>query len=301
MYHENLKNIERLYEKIIPKIQKIEKILGIIFLQEIQVITDYQGNIKDIILLLWDIEWFSYKSKKNVCFEILLFSKIFQFEAKDTLLDCIDKFLNNGFCRGIDQYHGISLIDYTVKSYYWIVWGIRPEYGTINMNFYASAIPQIKKIFPKYSETMDFRPLWSLFLDFIWNEINEKKLYSYELNSLRFKNIASFKKDSIYEENIKKYLEIFLDLDNSDYWQEYISWSWHNFNTGEKSFLCEFFLKSQKRKKIFQDYEIFNGNFIDPYICEIFENQDIIKTWFLVKDSYEHRKNKGMYNHQIWF
>lgn len=52
MYHENLKNIERLYEKIIPKIQKIEKILGIIFLQEIQVITDYQGNIKDIILLL---------------------------------------------------------------------------------------------------------------------------------------------------------------------------------------------------------------------------------------------------------
>lgn len=55
-YLEYFHKIPDLYNKIHSKITQLERLFGIIFLKELQIISDIHGNILDIVLLLGDIE-----------------------------------------------------------------------------------------------------------------------------------------------------------------------------------------------------------------------------------------------------
>ncbi|ATU05384.1 hypothetical protein BKN14_02940 [Candidatus Gracilibacteria bacterium HOT-871] len=300
-YEDYFENIPNLYLEIKPKITQIEKILGIIFLQELQIITDFDGKVIDIVLLLGDIEGFSYKSKSRTLLEIKLFGKLFSFKALYETEIFISNFLSEKFSRGIDQYHGISLLTKEVVCYYGILGGIRPEYDSININFYLNAISRVEKYFYEEQIYDNLKPLGSFFLGFKDSKIYEKKLYFYEITSKYFQNEAKKQLGKLKDLKIKSYLEKFSSLELKDYWIEYISWSGENFDTKEKFYLLEFFLKSKKRKEILKEIDFYLGNlnFLEAYICEIGSQKKLIKTWFLLKDSYLKRKQNGFYDHQL--
>ncbi len=302
-YLEYFHKIPDLYNKIHPKITQLERLFGIIFLKELQIISDIHGNILDIVLLLGDIEWFSYQSKPHTLLLIKFIAKIFSFPAFSSAQTFVMSFLDKDFSRGIDQYHGISLLTNEVVCYYGIIGWIRPEYDSVNVNFYSGAINRVQKFFPALNIYENFRPLGSFYLWFLGNYIAEKRLYTYNLDSLIFKQNAWLLLPNITHPIIQRYVRTFLELDFYDYWKEYISWNWENPETRERFYLSEFFLKSQKRTKILKhiDQELWNSSFLDAYICEISTINQHIKTWFLIKESYEQRKQRGLYNHQSKF
>lgn len=302
-YLEYFHQIPDLYTKISPKITQLEKLLGIIFLKELQIISDIRGNVVDIVLLLGDIEGFSYQSKPHTLLLIKFIAKFFSFPAFSSAQGFVMDFLDKDFSRGIDQYHGISLLTNEVVCYYGIIGWIRPEYDSVNVNFYSSAINRVQEFFPTLKIYENFRPLGSFYLGFVGNTISEKRLYTYDLNPNLFQQNTRSQLCSIVDPRIQWYVRTFSELDVRDYWKEYISWSWENEETGEKFYLSEFFLKSQKRTQILKhiDQELWNSHFLDAYICEISTAKQYFKTWFLIKESYEQRKQKGLYNHQSNF
>jgi len=287
--------IENRYNEIVKdNINKIEKLLNVIFLQEIKVICKFDWNIKDIILIFGDIEWFSHKSYKNMIFALKLYSRFFSFPS----LLILEKKLSNIFSswdnRWLDQYVWVSLISWKIVDYYWVIWGVKPAGSIININFQKDYYTNLLSEFPVIGK-VDNGAIWCFTLNFSDNwEIIDKKIYFYEMSPLKFQNTLKNSFSSINNTYLKNFLLYYLNISIEDFWKEYICWSWYSYDNIEIDVVTlEFFLKSKKREDIFKNVSIFQSNFLEPYICQLFKGE--IVNWFLVKESYIKRLNKGYY------
>ncbi len=282
------------YKKVYKKIKLIESILNLTFLQELKVKFKFNWDIKDVIIIFWDIEWFSYKSYENMICELKLYNNFFNFINYSYIKSKLKNIFNTWNNNWIDQYIWISLLTWNIVEYYWIIGWIKIIKDIVNINFRKDYRQKLGKEFPIINSIND-SVIWNIYVGNLSENIWEikKEIFFYDMSIKKF----YLKLDNIFNQ-IKSdiliwFLNCYKNIDEKYFWKEFICWSWYNDNKIISSTL-EFFLKSKKRKTILKDLFFFNqNNFIDPYICQLWNNEVIM--WFLVKESYEKRLEKWYY------
>lgn len=285
------------YDYILPQIQKIERYFKIQFLQELKVVVNKEGTVIDIVLLVWDVEGFSYKTSHNTLLIIGVFEKFFPFESSSIVLNTVKNllFINNTLWWGIDQYICISLLSYKIVWYYGIIWWAKPIDNRLSLNFNIDYFHNLHKDFPFIFDISGGTP-WNFY---IWQEHDTeiiKKIYFYETSNSHFQSQLKPLLKKWFSNLLSTYLETFHDVSSSQehYWKDYISWNWYNESGTMDSFTMEFFLRSSYRARITSTLNSsFETDRFSPYIVQV--NPQSLNCWFLINDSFLLRKQAWYY------